>query len=68
MLDKGYIDMGRYREGIQELVESYGDWGMTAEEVYTRLVDIEVEMYQQNGTLETNAAALGRQCASMENY
>ena len=68
MLAAGAIDMDRYREGVQQLVESYGEWGMTAEEVYGRLVDIEVKLYQQNGTLEDNAGNLGRQCASMENY
>jgi len=68
MLAAGAIDMDRYREGVQQLVESYGEWGMTAEEVYGRLVDIEVKLHQQNGTLEDNAGNLGRQCASMENY
>ena len=68
MLANGLIGMDQYREGIQQLVESYGEWGMTAEEVYGRLVDIQVKLYQQNGTLEDNAGNLGRQCASMENY
>jgi uncharacterized coiled-coil protein SlyX len=68
MLANGLIGMDQYREGIEQLVESYGEWGMTAEEVYGRLVDIEVKLYQQNGTLEDNAGNLGRQCASMENY
>jgi len=68
MLTNGLIGMDQYRESIQQLVESYGEWGMTAEEVYSRLVDIEVKLYQQNGTLEDNAGNLGRQCASMENY
>ena len=44
MLAAGAIDMDRYREGVQQLVESYGEWGMTAEEVYGRLVDIEVKL------------------------
>ena len=67
-LENGEIDLERFRESVDKLLSSEHDWSMTDEEVITTLLNLEIAINKANGTLESNAKAIGENCETMEDY